>query len=92
MDSTFPGVIAFAFMVCMLLLGTALRAKVGIVRRHHLAILRSVGATRAVSRISIGASVSIPMYFGASPGRAAVGERPTRRRRTPSAASVPAQV
>jgi ESS family glutamate:Na+ symporter len=32
MDSTFPGVIAFAFMVCMLLLGTVLRAKVAFLR------------------------------------------------------------
>ncbi|MDH3642125.1 MAG: sodium:glutamate symporter [Gammaproteobacteria bacterium] len=32
MASTFPGVIAFAFMVCMLLLGTVLRAKVAFLR------------------------------------------------------------
>ena len=32
MGSTFPGVIAFAFMVCMLLVGTVLRARVGLLR------------------------------------------------------------
>ncbi len=37
----------------------------------------SVGATGVVSRIPLGASVSTVMHFGASPGRASVGERPT---------------
>ena len=52
------------------------RATAELESRFVLAGGRNQGATRAVSRISLGASVSTTMYFGVSPGRAAVWERP----------------
>ncbi|HEY5680909.1 MAG TPA: sodium/glutamate symporter [Pseudomonadales bacterium] len=55
MTSTFPGVIAFAFMVCMLLAGTVLRAKVPLLRRA-LVPASLVGGILGFALVSAGLS------------------------------------
>ena len=55
MASTFPGVIAFAFMVCMLLAGTVLRAKVPLLRRA-LVPASLVGGILGFALVSAGLS------------------------------------
>jgi ESS family glutamate:Na+ symporter len=56
MASTFPGVMAFAFMIAMILIGTALRAKVGVLRTA-LVPASLIGGLLGFSLIATGLSL-----------------------------------